>query len=112
MMLLTPEEREVVGAVVDALCEHNEPLLRALGAYDDGADPFEPTRHWRLWDQVDLVRPAGDPIDWEAWSGRNQDSGWAWVDVRMLTMQEGGPSDLIVHLDVRGNDLLYRGMWT
>src|SRR5437868_6822601 len=29
-------------------------------------DPREPTRDWRLWPQVDLVSPPGDPLNWKA----------------------------------------------
>jgi hypothetical protein len=110
--LLSDQERQTVVEVVQALVSHDEPRLRRFGAIsDDMPDPYEPTRGWRLWAKVDLVLPSGEPADWEADVFRTAERGWT-VDVRMWTVQEKGPSDLVLHLDVAGTRVLYRGMWT
>jgi hypothetical protein len=110
--LLSDAERQLVVGVVHALVDREEEALRRVGAIADGLpDPYEPTRRWRLWDQVSLVMPPGDPLEWEADVSGSPDRGWA-VDVRMWTAEEQGPSDLVLHLDVNGSRRLYRGMWT
>lgn len=109
--LLSDQERQAVVGLVEALVDQDESALRAVDAFAGGSDPYEPTRRWRLWPKVDLVVPPGNPVAWEANVCRAPDRGWS-VAVRMWTVQEEGPSDLILHLDVAGPRLLYRGMWT
>jgi hypothetical protein len=58
--LLTDAELAAVVRVVRAFVDHDEVVLRDVGAYAHG-DPYEEARHWRLWDHVDLVIPPGDP---------------------------------------------------
>jgi hypothetical protein len=111
MRLLTPAQRRLVIAIVEALVEHDEAILRGFGAYDNG-DPYEPTQRWRLWDHVDLVRPRGDPLDWEAWADTDETSPWAVIDVQMWTVQEDGPSELDLHLEVTDEEVHYMGMWS
>ena len=109
--LLSPEELQAVMLVVRAVVGHDEDRLRALCTVDDDVDPFEPTRHWREWPQVDLVVPPGEATEWGADVIGSPDRGWT-VDIRMWTVQEEGPSDLVLHLEVAGSLIGFRGLWT
>jgi hypothetical protein len=97
---LTDAELEAVVRVVRALVHHDLDYLREIGAYEPpGSDPYMWTRHWRLWDQVDLVMPPGDPKTWILGAYGERDP-WLAVDVQMWTEQEG-LSDLILQIDLK-----------
>lgn len=106
-------ELGTVRAVVTALVDHDRAALEQFGAFD-GGDPYEPTLRWREWPQVELMMPEGEPGSWEGevYGTPTPDNPWVAVDVRMWTVQEGGPSELWLHLDVAGTEVLFGGMWS
>jgi hypothetical protein len=97
--LLTDAELAAVVRVVRAFVDHDEVVLRDVGAYAHG-DPYEETRHWRLWDHVDLVMPPGDPRTWTMLVLRGPDTPWISLDVEMWTEQEGR-SELTLVMEMR-----------
>jgi hypothetical protein len=95
-----PSDDELAAVVrfVRALVDHDEAALRGAGAYDRG-DPYEFTRRWRLWDQVDLVMPPGEPRTWQMDVFRRGSDLPASIDFGMFTMQEGR-SELSLDVDL------------
>jgi hypothetical protein len=110
---LTDAELATVVRVVQALVDHDVDYLRQTGAYADGGDPYIWTRHWRLWDHVDLVVPPGDPRTWILGVIRGGYNSWVAVDIDMWTKQEGR-SDLTLSLDLNtepdGVKVLFRSL--
>lgn len=98
-MTLTPDELGVVVGVVRALAEHDSSYLRQIGAYARERDPYEWTRDYGPWDQVNLVMPSGDPQTWIGFVSRSADPPVAHVGVEMWTEQEGR-SDLTLELEI------------
>jgi hypothetical protein len=84
---------------VRALVDHDEAILRDCGAFDGGGDPYLYTRHWRLWDHVDLIMPPGEPRTWEMGVIRDGSSLPAAIVFDMWTAQEGR-SDLTLEVDL------------
>jgi hypothetical protein len=97
--LLTDTELAAVVRVVRAFVDHDEVVLRDVGAYEHG-DPYEETHHWRLWDHVDLVMPPGDPRTWRMLVIRGRDRSWVTLDVEMWTEQEGR-SELTLQMEMK-----------
>jgi hypothetical protein len=97
--LLTDAELAAVVRVVRALVDHDEVVLRDVGAYEHG-DPYEETHHWRLWDHVDLVMPPGDPRTWRMRVIRVPTAHGVALDVEMWTEQEGR-SELTLQMEMR-----------
>lgn len=110
---LTDAELATVIRVVQALVDHDVDYLRPTGAYADGGDPYMWTRHWRLWDHVDLVTPPGDPRTWMRGVIRGGDNPWVAVDIDMWTKQEGR-SDLTLSIELNtepdGVKVLFRSL--
>jgi hypothetical protein len=102
---LSDEELAALVRFVRAVIDHDEAVLRAAGAYDDGGDPYLFTRNWRLWDHVDLVMPPGEPRTWVMDVYRDGNTLPAAIVFDMLTVQEGR-SDLTleVHFVAGAND--------
>lgn len=97
---LTGEELAAVVRVVRALVEHDADYLRQIHAFDGGADPYLYTRHWRFWDQVDLIMPPGHPRGWIRGVFRGGGNPWIGLDVDIWTEQEGR-SELTLQIDMR-----------
>jgi hypothetical protein len=97
---LTASELEAVAGVVHALVANDVGLLRSVGAYDGGADPYLWTRDYGDWGDVELVVPPGEPRDWSGdvmqWE---TEPGFSAVTVDMWTAEEGR-SDLTVELEL------------
>lgn len=85
---LTDDQLAAVVRLVRALVDHDEPALHAADAYELG-DPYQFTRNWRLWDQVDLVMPPRDPRTWSMDVEPFADDPGHEVTVQMYTEQEG-----------------------
>jgi hypothetical protein len=96
---LTDDELAAVVRGVQALVDKDVAVLREVGAYDYGRDPYLYTRHWLLWDHVDLVRRPGDPRTWQLDVFRGEDNLGAALDIEMWTEQEGR-SELTRQIDL------------
>lgn len=96
---LSDDELAALVRFIRALVDHDEPVLRESGAYDDGGDPYMFTRHWRLWDHVDLIMPPGEPKTWEMGVLRDRSTLPAAIAFDMFTEQEGR-SDLTLDVDL------------
>jgi hypothetical protein len=99
---LSDVELALLVRFVRALVDHDESVLRESGAYDDGGDPYMFTRHWRLWDHVDLVMPPGEPRTWEMGVVRDGSTLPASIAFDMFTAQEGR-SDLTLEVHLVGS---------
>jgi hypothetical protein len=110
---LTDSELATVVRMVQALVDHDVEYLQQTGAYDGGGDPYLFTRHWRLWDHVDLIMPPGDARSWIRGVLRGGNNPWVGVDVDMWTQQEGR-SDLTLSIDLKtesdGMTVLFRSL--
>jgi hypothetical protein len=97
---LTAGELEAVVGVVQALVAEDVGVLRSVGAYDGGADPYLWTRDYGAWGDVQIVVPPGEPGDWSGdvmqWE---TEPGFSAVAVNMWTAQEGR-SDLTLELEL------------
>lgn len=97
---LAEEEALAVASVVDALVNRNKAALAAVGAYEDGAEPFMYVDTYYPDRAVDLVVPPGAP---ESWPGdvlrSDQRPGWAFVCIEMFD-RVNGMTDLTLELDV------------
>jgi hypothetical protein len=101
---LSDDELAALVRFVRALVDHDQSVLRESGAYDDGGDPYMFTRHWRLWDHVDLVMPPGEPRTWEMGVFRDGSTLPAAIVFDMFTEQQGR-SDITLEVDlVAGTD--------
>jgi hypothetical protein len=112
-LTLTPDELSAVADFVRALVEHDDDYLQAGGAFDHG-DPYEWTRNYGRWGDVDLVMPPGDPQTWISYATRSDEDTKASVGVAMWTMEEGR-SDLTLELDLESRsdgaiDARFRGL--
>jgi hypothetical protein len=100
LRVLTAGELQAVVDVVHALVAKDVGLLRSVGAYDDGADPYLWTRDYGDWGDVEMVVPPGEPRDWSGdvmqWEA---EPGFSSVAVDMWTAQEGR-SDLTLELEL------------
>jgi hypothetical protein len=96
---LTDAQRESVVELVQTLVSKDRTSLERFGAYAYG-DPYQWTKPYGRWDEVELRMPPGDPAHWGG--GVETDAsnpGWAYVIVDMWTRQEG-PSDLSLEVEL------------
>jgi hypothetical protein len=112
-LTLTQDELNAVADFVRALVEHDDDYLRAGAAYDRG-DPYEWTRNYGRWGDVNLVMPPGDPQTWISYAIRADEDTRASVGVVMWTEEEGR-SDLTLELDLESRsdgtmDARFRGL--
>jgi hypothetical protein len=99
---MTDAELRAVVAAVEALVGEDKEALAAMGAYENGADPYLWTRDYGRWGQVHLQVPPGDPREWGIEFTRTED-GWCAVDIDMWTAEEGR-SDLTLQLELMPAD--------
>jgi hypothetical protein len=95
---LADDELAAVVAAVEALVSEDAEALSAMGAYENGSDPYLFTRDWREWDEVHLKTPPGDPRSWNISVVRTV-RGTCDVDIEMWTEEEGR-SDLTLQVEL------------
>jgi hypothetical protein len=96
---LSASELSLVEVAVDAVVSRDQPALRTMGAYDDGADPFVWTRDYGSQGEVTLVRPPGEPSEWAVSGTQVAGSAAVLLDMEMCSVEEGR-SDLTLGIEV------------